>query len=63
MSIKKERKSEDLRLDDNEIDQVLEAMRGFRFTLCYFQPPSEKDNLRLFIIDWCGRLKMQVEEH
>jgi len=54
---------EDLRIDDNEIGQVLEAMKGFLFTLYHFQPPSSKDNLRLFIIDWCGRLKMQVEEH
>jgi hypothetical protein len=47
---------EEVRLDEHEISQILEAIGGFLLTLVHFQPLVEKDHVRLFITDWCGRL-------
>jgi hypothetical protein len=50
----------EIRLEDHEIGEALEAMGGFILTLYNLHPATEKDHLRLFITSWCGRLKMQV---
>lgn len=49
---------EDTYLSENEIGQVLAATGGFLLTLYNLQP--EKNNLPLFITDWCERLKLQL---
>jgi hypothetical protein len=50
---------EEIHLDDNDIGQVLETIGGFLLSLYRLQPPEEQNTLRLFITDWCGRLKLQ----
>jgi hypothetical protein len=52
---------EDVRLEDHEIGELLHAFGAFLLTLYYLNPPTEKSNLRLFITDWCVRLKDQIE--
>jgi hypothetical protein len=50
---------EEIRLDDNDIGQVLEAIGGFLLTLYNLQPPTERNTLHLFVTDWAARLKLQ----
>jgi len=53
---------EDIHLEDREIGELLHAFAGFLLTFYYLQPSSHKDALRLFITDWCARLKSQMEQ-
>ena len=52
---------EDVHLEDHEIGEILHAFGGFLLTLYSLNPPTEKNNLCLFITDWCVRLKNQIE--
>lgn len=44
---------------EEELGELLEAFRGFLLTLYHLHSSDKKDNIRLFITDWCERLKMQ----